>query len=62
MKFCFVCTDTESRDEASAVLVGGRVEDERLDAGHGVEAREDQHEGDAQDSYVVILHCVHLHD
>ena len=37
MKFSFVCTDTESRDEASAVLVGGRVEDERLDAGHGVE-------------------------
>ena len=56
MKFSFVCTDTESRDEASAVLVGGRVEDERLDAGHRVEAGEDEHEGEAEEEHVELLH------
>ena len=56
MKFSFVCTDTESRDEATAVLVGGRVEDERLDAGHRVEAGENEHEREPKEEHIQLLH------
>ena len=49
-------TDLESRNEAPAVLVGGRVEDERLDAGHRVEAGENEHEREPKEEHIQLLH------
>ena len=49
-------TDLESRNEAPTVRVGGRVEDERLDAGHRVEAGEDKHEGEPKEEHIQLLH------
>ena len=49
------CTDLKSRNEAPAVRVGGRVEDERLDAGHRVEAGEDEHEGEPKEEHIQLL-------
>ena len=53
---CFSCSDLESRNEAPAVLVGGRVEDERLDAGHRVEAGENEHEREPKEEHIQLLH------
>ena len=48
--------DLKSRNKAPAVRVGGRVEDERLDAGHRVEAGEDEHEGESKEEDIQLLH------
>ena len=55
-EICFSCSDLKSRNKASAVRIGGRVEDERLDARHRVEAGEDEHEGESKEEDVQLLH------
>ena len=50
------CSDLKSRNKASAVRIGGGVEDERLDAGHRVEAGEDEHEGQPKEEHIQLFH------
>ena len=55
-EICFSCSDLKSRNKASAVRIGGRVEDERLDARHRVEAGEDEHEGEPKEEHIQLFH------
>ena len=56
MLLSYAYADLKSRNKAPAVRVGGRVEDERLDAGHRVEAGEDEHEGESKQEDIQLLH------
>ena len=50
------CSDLKSRNKASTVWIGGGVEDERLDAGHCVEAGEHEHEGEPKEEHIQLFH------
>ena len=52
---CFSCSDLKSRNTTPAVRIGGGVEDERLDAGHCVEAGEDKHEGEPKEEHIQLF-------